>query len=87
MKRRMSGLTLGFSLLSLGFIALAYMEQATTLALVASAICWLAGFAWFIRLGRQAKGWQRYVFAAAFWVLCVCLVGCAAWCVWNIVKG
>lgn len=81
MRRLIGFMTLGFSLLSLGFMILVYAQQAATLPLVAAAVCWMAGFAWFIRFGREARGWQRYVLAAAFWVLCVTLLGCVAYLV------
>lgn len=87
MKRMMGWMTLGFSLLGLGALILAYMVPTATVPLLAAAVCWAAGFAWFVKFGRRAKGRMRWVFAASFWVLCADLVGCAAWCVWNIVKG
>ncbi len=87
MKRLTGWMTLGFSVLGLGFLALAYWLPTATVALCAAAVCWAAGFAWFVKFGRRAKGRMRWVFAAAFWVLCVALVGCAAWNVWNIIKG
>lgn len=86
MKRRKCILTLGFAALSLGLLILAFWSAATV-ALSGAAICWAAGFAWFVKFGRRAKGWRRYLFAAAFWVLCAVLVGCAAWCVWYMIKG
>ena len=87
MKRLQGWMTLGFSLSGLGFLMLAYILPTATVSLMAAAICWSAGFAWFVKFGRRAKGRQRYLFAAAFWVLCAILVGCAAWCVWYIIKG
>ena len=79
MKRIMSILTLGFAAASLGLLVLACFGMATA-ALCAAAICWAAGFAWFVNFGRRAQGRQRYLFAAAFWVLCSDLLACMLWC-------
>lgn len=87
MKRLMGWMTLGFAGMSLVFLVLAYRLPTATAALCAAAICWAAGFAWFVKFGRRAGGRMRRVFAAAFLALCAVLVGCAAWCIWNIAKG
>ncbi len=87
MKRMMGWMTLGFALISLGFLVLAYVWSAATVPLLAAAVCWAAGFAWFVKFGRRAKGRMRWVFAASFWVLCADLAVCIAWCVWHMIKG
>lgn len=86
MKRLMGWMTLGFAGMSLGFLALAFLLPTATAALCAAAICWAAGFAWFVKFGRRARGRMRRVFAAAFLVLCAVPVGCAVWCVLVFLK-
>ena len=81
MKRMKSILTLGFAAGSLGLLILSCFGMATV-ALCSAAICWVAGFAWFTKFGRQARGRQRYLFAAAFLVLCAALPVCLVRCAW-----
>ena len=85
MKRMISILTFGYAVGCLGLLVLSCFGTATA-ALCAAAICWAAGFAWFVKFGRQAQGRQRYLFAAAFWVLCADLLGCVLWCVKVFLK-
>lgn len=87
MKRLQGWMTLGFSLGSLFFLALAYFGSVATVSLMATAVCWAAGFAWFVKFGRLAEGRMRWVFSAAFWTLCVVVLGGVVWCVWYMIKG
>ena len=87
MKRLQGWMTFGFSLGSLLCLALAYFGSAATVSLMAAAVCWAAGFAWFVKFGRQAKGRMRWVFSAAFWTLCAVVLGGVVWCVWYMIKG
>lgn len=84
MKRIDGWLTLSFSGLCVLFLVLSFLclldHTANLLPLVAAAICWGAGFAWFARLGRLARGTKRRLYAVAFCMLCICLLLCLVLC-------
>lgn len=84
MKRIDGWLTLSFSGLCALFLVVSFLclldHAATPLPLMAAAICWGFGFSWFSRLGRLARGQKRHIYAAAFCILCACLLFCLILC-------
>ena len=75
MKQFDGWLTLALSLLSLLLTILSFFFP-HPLLLLAAAVCWGIGFVRFVRLGRLARGKQRRLYGAAFFILCTALITC-----------
>ena len=75
MKRFDGWLTLAFAALGLFFAVLSFFFP-HPIPVLASAVCWNFGFAWFVRLGRLARGKKRRIYGAAFFLLCATLLAC-----------
>lgn len=84
MKRFDGWLTLAFTVLCLLLILLSFFIP-SPLPVIAAAVCWGFGFAWFVRLGRSARGQKRKIYKLSFYLLWLNLLACLALCVFLAV--
>ena len=78
MKRIDGWLTLAYATFSALLLTLALVWQIqntmSVVPVIAAGLCWGFGYLWFAALGWRARKKKRIVYAAAFLLLCACLL-------------